>query len=942
MKRKRSFSKLCLLLWCLFLFFSITIPVSAMAVTEDIGIDNEVDEENQDRFTYGSPWMEHADQSIYSNQIDASEEDQEIEPDKPGIVEKRLSELIRNAASSLIALLEDNLGASLDKIIYGRVGSGKPNSVNIYSFELRSGNPYGVTASVCYSVIRSIAFVSIGIVFVFILAKASWTGHTAQSREQIKSSIYNVGMRFAMLTLMPYIFDVGLYIRDVVLYGIKEVTGLMITNGATLSLSRAFLINAEQSGRFVDALMYLGTVLLTMYFAIIYVAVAIDLLICFVVFPIMCVMQTPKRDLLGNWIMNVVSDMLTPVLDAVLLLVPLLTSLMLADVVKGIAIIQMIMCMLLIPSRNRIKALLGIQSNERGGILGAMAMFSIGRSMAGRIKGAFGRIGDIRSDLEKSRMHKDMAGVDEQEQDSFLNGYSGREKNQEFSDKPLGNEDSESAYQKNADDSVLAGNPDENNDVREGLEPMEDGLDGSEDTLYRQGSLDGEMENYGGEDSGFADPDISEEIAPEGDVGEGIHGETDDILDVPMSRNEALRHLDQAMEHKQDTIDALKSRKAYYQNAEKQKARQMLDYERGTDEYRTLERQRADAAVRVAQTGQKIAGQMRDMNQLRNEAKMIRGTLSGPISTRFDDARAEILSKRANINNFEQPEFQSALSNAQMQKLYKQRAMVNLAKGAGAATGAVSGAVFLSGVSMFMQPSTVAMAGVAGIAGGSAVGSAVGNIGIAGIQLAGRAVNAGRKLYDLAGQRQAAASGVDFETVYEQSPSVSESSISAVASVPIETPDERQQRIVNRVQVTESAFISENNEVSNVPSLNGKVIREMFMADVERDSTEALNCVISPAGGVKSSAAIRALKNANIETEKYITAIRETEEVNLTPKQEIEKRIELQTRFLTDEVMKKLGNQPEYEKGTERYDAARKQICEKVQVIIEKQNKDIF
>lgn len=154
--------------------------------TED-ELTNEVDEANENRFSEKSPWLDHADESIYSEDIDAGETPQQIEPKDPGIVEKYASELIRNATSSLISLLEGKMGAGIDRIIYGRVGSGKPNSVNIYAFELRSGNPYGVTASVCYALLRSIVFVLLGIYFVSILAKSAWTGHTAQNRERIMS-----------------------------------------------------------------------------------------------------------------------------------------------------------------------------------------------------------------------------------------------------------------------------------------------------------------------------------------------------------------------------------------------------------------------------------------------------------------------------------------------------------------------------------------------------------------------------------------------------------------------------------------------------------------------------------------------------------------------------------------------------------------------------------
>ena len=941
---KRIFFAIGVLVMC-----SVSLPVYATEITEELEIVNEIDEANEDRFSYGSPWMEGADQSIYSNSIDATEEEQEIEPDDPGIVEKNLAELIRNAASSLISLLEDNLGASLDKIIYGRVGSGKPNSVNIYSFELRSGNPYGVTASVCYSVIRSIAFVFLGISFVFILAKASWTGHTAQNQEQIKTSIYSIAMKFAALTLMPYVFDVGLYIRDVLLYGIKEVTGLMITNGATLSLSKAFLLNAEQSGRFIDALMYLSTVLLTLYFAFIYVAVAIDLLICFVAFPIMCVLQTQKKDLLGNWGMNVLSDMLTPVLDAVLLLVPLLTSLMLADVIKGIAIIQMIMCMLIIPSRNRIKALLGIQSNERGGILGAMAMLSLGRVLAGKVKGAFGAVSDIRSDLEKSRMHKEMSDVDEQEKESLLGGYSANEKGKGLSDESLGSDTNDNLYQDEFDDSVFENPADEGNgsvaDEWNFAEGEKDGLDTMEDVDSEQILEDGPEKDTVLMDDGRSAQEHTEANDDDAISGQDMGVEKRTSIDSAVNRNEALRNLDKAMEKKQDTIDGLRSQKAYYQNEEKRKARQMLDYERGSDEYRELERQRADAAVKVAETEQKIAGQMRDMNQLRNESKTIKGSQNGPTPTPFDEARAEIISKRANINNFEQPEFKNTLSNAQMQKLYKQRAMTNLAKGAGAVAGAATGAVLLGGGSLFMQPSTAAMAGAAGIVGGSAVGSSAVDIGTAGVQLTGKAVAAGRRIYETEVQSHiaTAASGVDFDEVYEQSP---ETVVPPVSDLNTSNgrSSENQPNIVREVKVMPGTTSTVSSEVENVQAtgLSEEVLHQTIMVEVERDSAEAIKRVISSSGGIKTSSAIQALKNANIETEKYVATIRETEGITLTPKQETQKRIELQTQFMTDEVMKKLGTQPDYEKGTEKYNAARELVQQKVQAIIEKQNKDIF
>lgn len=964
-QKRRNRGILCLFLLCTMLLFAFTVDV--YAVSDDLT--NEVDEQNDDRFTEGSPWLGNADDSIYSNSVDAAEEEQDIEPDEPGMVEKYLSELIRNAASSLISLLEENLGAGLDKIIYGRVGSGKPNSVNIYGFELRSGNPYGVTASVCYSLVRSMVFVFLGINFVFLLAKSAWTGQTAQSREKLKSAFYLTAMKFAMLTLMPYLFDVALYVRDVVLFGIKEVTGEMITDGATLSLSKAFLINAERTGRFVDAMMYLGTVILTLYFAIIYVALAIDILICFVVFPIMCLMHSSKRDLLGGWIMNILSDILTPVLDAVLLMVPLLTSLMLADVIKGIAIIQMIMCMLIIPSRNRIKSLLGIQSNERGGLLGIMALATLGRAAVGKVKGAFGRIGDIRSDLQKSRMHKDLADAEEEERESLLGGYSqdgrssgglldngtneirpsgeGQAEEMDSSDMDYDDGQSLDSYDDETESLAEPGaeemaveEPENDFAEENGVENMEAEPEGviNENTDPDSGTREEEVPESGQSEPAVSGEDMSGSVDAEGDVAE-------DIPENTISKNEALRNLDRAMEQKQDAIDGLRAQKARYQNEEKQKAREMLDYDKNSDEYRQLEKQRADAAVRVAETDQKIASQMRNMNQLRNQAKAIRGSQTGPTPSSFDEAKADIICKRANINNFEQPEFRNVLSHEQLQKLYRQRAAANIIKGAGSLAGAAAGGVVLGGGSIFMQPSTVAMASAAGALGGAAVGGGMVSAGMVGVQTGAAGIRTARTVISngragMQAQVISAAAGADFDAVYDQA---AMAPLPSAAPVPPETPVQRQQRTEQMAGSAGATVSSAGSAASSqeVPG-NVEVIQQQVVTEIERDSAGALKKVIAPSGELRTSAALQALERANIETERYLAAVRETRGIQLNQRQEREKRIELQTEYMTEEVLKKLSVQPEYEKGSEKYRVAQEMIREKVRAIVEKQNKDIF
>lgn len=984
MKKRKHKIWLLLVVLCLIFLSGETLVVYA---TED-GLTNEVNEANENRFSEKSPWLDHADESIYSDDIDAGETPQQIEPKDPGLVEKYASELIRNATSSLISLLEGKMGAGIDRIIYGRVGSGKPNSVNIYAFELRSGNPYGVTASVCYALLRSIIFVLLGIYFVFILAKSAWTGHTAQNREQIKSNLYLIAVKFTYLALMPYLFDVVLYVRDVVLHGLKSVTGMMLADGAKLSLSNAFLLNAEFTGRFIDAMMYLGTVGLTLYFAVIYIAIAIDMLVCFIAFPILCLMQSPKRNLMDSWVMTVLSNMLTPVLDAVLLLIPLLTSMMLADVIEGIAFIQLIMCMLIIPARNRIKALLGVQSNERGGFFSAMALLALGRTIAGKTKGAIKRGADIRSDLEKSRAHKEMADADEEESDAILGGFG---QNSTQSRAGQGTLEELSSRDENSlgelDTSAIdAGGPEERSVEDYDAGYSEDPFYSAYDTdLERHESMPVQAEDFGeseiiGESEGEFHEGIPERA---GTAGEGIEenrtsnesikagaleGKPEEMEtqegNVPedlketevsggmngevLSRNQILRDLDKSMEQKQRTIDALKVQKAGFQTEQKRIESQMLNHDRGSEEYRQLEKQRAQMALRASETEQKIAGQMQNLNQLRNEAKAVKGSMAGATPTLFDDKKAEILCKRANINNFDQPEFRNALSNAQMAKLYQKRAAQNLAKGAAATVGTFAGGAMLGGAAMFMQPGTAMMGVTAGASAGAVVGSGIISAGVA---ASGTAKWAGNKVRFIKEVEQSKiGTGVDFADAYAQAPVYS--GAAQTMGQPI-MENQPKQRTVSPVSVKtrssqvedvivvpkQTATLSEVG-VENIQQVENTV--QKIQEEIEQDSIRALQKVFSPAGMFKSSVALTALERANVEAEKYFATLRETGAPELTRKQEIEKRVDFQTRCITEEVLDSLSISPDYEKGTENYRKAEEIIHTKVRMIVEKRNKDLF
>lgn len=874
-----------------------SVPAAAYASGTDT-IENEVDESNNDRFGGTSPWLSGSqDNSIYGNTIDAGEEEQDISVEKPGRVEKYIAELFRNIGSALISVLQDSIGASIDTIIYGRVGSGQPNKVNIYAFELRKGNPYGVTASVCYALLRGMMFIFLGIYFVFQLAKAAWSGQTAKSRDEIKELMPTMVMKFSALILMPHLLDVVLYVRDVLLYGIKEVTGQMITGGATLSLSKAFLLNAERSGTFVDAVMYLGTVVLTIYFVFLYVAVAIDMLVCFVSFPFICVLHSKKRDLVSGWITTVFSNLMTPVIDAVLLLVPLLTSLMLSDVIRGVSVIQLVMCMLIIPARVRFKALLGIQSNERNGFLGAMAVMTFARALAGRIKQGASKIADAVSDAKKSSMHGELAEVDREEEAALLSGDGGRKDGKPAQD------DSRGLSVEHGGQPETAGS---SKDMKEAVPAGGMAMSVSEERSALGSSVK------------EADVQDDDETAPlTSSYGNGVPVRED----APAgSVNEAVCGIDRQMEDSQKRLDGLRVERAKQVQKDKQIRRQMLDCQRGSEEYRSLERERADVETQTAQTDSRIAEESGRLNRLREQSKELHnaaGIRNTP--TQFADRRAEILRKRANISNFEQPEFRGVLTNEQMRDLYRKRAISNTAKAVAGTVGAAAAGMAGGSAAIYLGGSGAAMAAAGGMHAGGAAGEAVVDVSTEIGRLAAPVMkSAGRSAYQAADM---AASAYLMNKIRP-----------AAMQVPMDYA-------VHPAGTTDTTYepFGQNVTVSG----EADMVPDMGPDRVAWDAASAIQQVVTSQGNPKNSVALRAMKQATLQFEREIAVMKEEGAVAVTQELIREKRIETQTAALSAEILRQMEQKSGYEKGTQAYTDAQNLIREKIREMLENKNKPL-
>ena len=85
-KNRRAACAVCVLLMIL---MAGSMGVYATELPDDFtagqdSLDNDVDQANEDRFSGRSPWLDNADETIYSDTVDAADEVQDIEPGSRG------------------------------------------------------------------------------------------------------------------------------------------------------------------------------------------------------------------------------------------------------------------------------------------------------------------------------------------------------------------------------------------------------------------------------------------------------------------------------------------------------------------------------------------------------------------------------------------------------------------------------------------------------------------------------------------------------------------------------------------------------------------------------------------------------------------------------------------------------------------------------------------
>lgn len=375
-------------------------------------------------------WTNGLDNSIYDGDAQKIKKDKDEDKD-PGVVEGLLIAFFKSMGDWGYKFF-NNIHMTLDTVILGRVGGHgiamNGYNVALFTFELRPGNPYGVVAAAAYTTMRNIIYILILVIVMGKLAAATYAGGSQRAIQALKDSIGSFALAVVMLTAMPYFVDVFLYIRDVGLYATAVSLGKDVLNMdiSSLSLIDMFKENAEQS--FMNTAMYVGTLLLNLYFGLQYVGLALSYVVYFFAFPFVCMNMQFDKKALGEWWKSLLFSMVIPISDIMLLFIPLAFSHLGSS--QAVYVLQLIICSMLIPTRMQLRGAMGIHTNmgmEMAGIATMMGAMSFARSAIGGTArlaaGIGGGIAGGMRDRSMAKMNQEQAARNENQKVTAWNQY---------------------------------------------------------------------------------------------------------------------------------------------------------------------------------------------------------------------------------------------------------------------------------------------------------------------------------------------------------------------------------------------------------------------------------------------------------------------------------------------------------------------------------------
>lgn len=322
--------------------------------------------------------------------------------DEPSGVTKVIMEflcwIIFHLADGIDSILTTG-GIALDNVIFGRVaGYGVITEENgpvitLFGFELSNGNPYGYIGAMLFQRIRSYVYVFMAVLCLFKMVKIAASTDYMKMKMDFSTFLQNALLSFTFIVMMPYIFDIYLYIRDVLL---KAVTfGTLQDLFGTTGFLASFRACAESSkANIIPNLIYLGAVILSLVVAGIYVAYAMSMMVHFILFPFVCLRGISNSGVYKEWAMETLGLTIMPLIDGMLLIIPLTFS----DMANGnlaFNLLSLVSCGMLLTARKQARRSLGIKENglDMGAMATVMGIGQLAKGIGKTVGKTFGKMG---------------------------------------------------------------------------------------------------------------------------------------------------------------------------------------------------------------------------------------------------------------------------------------------------------------------------------------------------------------------------------------------------------------------------------------------------------------------------------------------------------------------------------------------------------------------
>lgn len=634
------------------------------------------------------------------------------------VIEGDMNNYIFNLFTCVIGTIAYSIGKALQSfgigicnIIYGRVLgfgavdasgvlvmqplSGNYTETTFFHFELVEGNIYGYIGAIMYAGFRILGVVGIVCVCLTKLA-VSMVKPSGEARESLKSTISSSCIMLAALFLMPYLLDLAIYVRNVLLYGIGM---FCFEQFGTYNLLDAFLGAYGDTGNlnvWVLDLGMLGMVIITLYFAFQYMSVAMGTMLMFIIFPVVCLVSSYDRNTIRSWIREMIGYLMVPVIDALLLVVPLIIG----HVAETQIILQVVSMGMIIPARQAVRSMLGMSSSsgiDRVGAFGAMAAVAMAKTIAGTVAKVVGTFASGGVAQVASKAGGAMAGAKKealtsaQDQMSGVNGFGGS---------PV------TRLPFDMDEGVRAKNQPRLDEYNKLLSSGKV----SEAARFRKDNL-AEVENYLKPKSSAKDR--------ESDMREGsarVDALTgSDNLGIGANK-ERISALQEENRGYVDKISKLNLDNAHIASA----------IEAGYKDKSEGRQEIADNKVFIAEHEQALKENMGKINALQEENRSYEDSVRGYKNFYGkdgipEDKKNDIEMRFANAMNFDSGMFKS-LTEAQKAEFYAERAVAERQRAKGMAFGMAGGAVLGYGGTMFMDNSTKVGAITLGSSAGGALG----------------------------------------------------------------------------------------------------------------------------------------------------------------------------------------------------------------------------